>query len=82
MVVNITVCVPCSPPPYEELLPWHYSVEGNTQCKYGWLPIATGASQSQHAYSNLHSSQWSSVTDLRYAEQELQHRRCLVTDSS
>ena len=23
------------------------SVEGSTQCKYGWLPMTTGASQSQ-----------------------------------
>jgi len=84
VVLNVARCMYCSPPAYEELTPWHYSVEGSTQCKYGWLPLTTGVSQSQHAYSNVHSlsSQWCSVSDLRYTEQELQHRRCLMIDSS
>jgi len=61
----------------EELSPLRNSVEGSTQCKYGWLPMTTGASQSQHMYTNLHrfASLRSSVSDLRYAEQELQHQR-------
>jgi len=67
----------------DELSAWHCSVEGSTRCKYGWLPMSTGVGQSQQSASNLLAfhSRRSSVSDLRYAEQELQHHRWLAVSA-
>ena len=67
----INWCICCSGAGCEEMSPWRHSVEGSTQCKYGWLPMSAG--QPPRSLQSRRSS----VSDLRYVEQELQQHRSL-----